>query len=188
MNFSPFGLSAVGRIGGQRMSKKEISRRTFLNYMLMGTGGFLAAGIVVPLARFAVDPALKADTGKGTMVPVTTLDKLTAEPQRFDFKVKTVDGWYKTETPLSAWVYKEGDKVVALSPVCKHLGCTVQWNTDPAGHKEQFYCPCHGGRYEKTGKNIPGTPPLKPLDVYATEVKDGKVMLGKAQPNPVGGA
>ena len=169
------------------MSKKEISRRTFLNYMLTGTGGFLAAGMTVPLLRFAVDPALKGDGAAGDMVPVTTVDKLTNEPQRFDFKVKTTDGWYKTETPLSAWVYKEGDNVIALSPVCKHLGCTVQWNTE-AAYPEEFFCPCHMGRYEKNGKNIPNTPPTAPLDVYAYEVKDGKLYLGKAQPNPVGGA
>lgn len=169
------------------MSKKDISRRTFLNYMLTGTGGFLAAGMLVPMARFAVDPALKGDAGAGDMVPVTTVDQLTDEPQRFDFKVKTVDGWYKTETPMSAWVYKQGDNIVALSPICKHLGCTVQWNTDTT-HPEHFYCPCHMGLYTKDGNNVPNTPPLKPLDVYASEVKDGKLYLGKAQPNPVGGA
>lgn len=169
------------------MSKKDISRRTFLNYMLTGTGGFLAAGMLVPMARFAVDPALKGDAGAGNLVPVTTVDKLTGEPQRFDFKVKVTDGWYKTESPMSAWVFKEGDKIIAMSPICKHLGCTVQWNTDTA-HPNMFYCPCHMGLYEKNGNNVPGTPPLKPLDVYEVEVKDGKLYLGKAQPNPVGGA
>lgn len=169
------------------MSKKEISRRTFLNYMLMGTGGFLAAGMLVPMVRFAVDPALKSDAASGNMVPVTSVDKLTSDPQRFDFKVNVVDGWYKTDEALSAWVYKAGDKIVALSPICKHLGCTVQWNTNPS-FPNHFFCPCHGGRYEKDGKNVPNTPPLKPLDVYTTQVKDGKVYLGKVQPNPVGGA
>ena len=31
----------------------------------------------------------------------------------------------------AAWVYKEGDEIIALSPVCKHLGCTVNWEGDP---------------------------------------------------------
>jgi len=166
------------------MSKKDISRRTFLNYMLMGTGGFLAAGMITPMARFALDPALKADAGDGSMVPVTTVDKLSSEPQRFDFKVKVTDGWYKTEIPLSAWVYTEGDNIIALSPICKHLGCTVQWNTEPS-KPNTFFCPCHFGFYEKNGKNVPNTPPLAPLDKYAYEVKEGKLYLGKPEPNPV---
>jgi menaquinol-cytochrome c reductase iron-sulfur subunit len=169
------------------MSKKDISRRTFLNYMLTGTGGFLAAGMMVPMARFALDPALKTDAGDSTMVPVTAVDEITNEPQRFDFKVKVVDGWYKTESSLSAWVYKEGDEIIALSPICKHLGCTVKWNTEPA-HPDMFYCPCHAGLYEKNGNNVPNTPPIAPLDVYASEVKEGKLYLGKPAPNPIGGA
>jgi menaquinol-cytochrome c reductase iron-sulfur subunit len=168
------------------MSKKEISRRTFLNYMLTGTGGFLAAGMIVPMARFALDPALKVGEEDGSMIPVTTIDEITSEPQRVDFKVKTVDGWYNTETPLSAWVYKEGDQIIALSPICTHLGCTVTWNAEPT-QPNRFYCPCHFGLYEKSGKNVPNTPPLRPLDMYASEVKDGKLYLGKPQPNPVGG-
>ena len=43
--------------------KREISRRTFLNYALMGTGGFLAAGMITPMIRFAVDPLLQGHAG-----------------------------------------------------------------------------------------------------------------------------
>ena len=70
------------------------------------------------------------------------------------------------------------------SPVCKHLGCTVNWNSDKA-HPNQFFCPCHGGRYTKDGINIKGTPPLAPLDVYESKVKDGTLYLGKAKPRGV---
>ena len=64
----------------------------------------------------------------------------------------------------------KADKIVALSPVCKHLGCTVSWNTDKE-HPDQFFCPCHYGRYTKDGTNITGTPPLAPLDVYPLQGK-----------------
>jgi menaquinol-cytochrome c reductase iron-sulfur subunit len=170
------------------MTKKDdISRRQFLNYTLTGVGGFMAAGMLMPMVRFAIDPVLKkgADT---ELVAVTQVKNLTNEPQRFDFKVDQVDAWYESEVSQSAWVYKEDNgSIVALSPICKHLGCTVDWGSDPA-HPNQFFCPCHAGRYEKNGKNIPGTPPLGPLDVYVTEVRDETLYLGKAKPNPVGGA
>lgn len=170
------------------MSKKdEVTRRQFLTYTLTGVGGFMAAGMLMPMVRFAIDPILEKG-GEQDMVSVVEVSKITKEPQRFDFTVHQIDGWYESDVSQSAWVYKtDSDKIVALSPVCKHLGCTIDWGTDPA-HPNQFYCPCHGGRYEKNGLNIKGTPPLGPLDLYKQEVKDGMLYLGKVKPNPVKGA
>lgn len=163
------------------MSKEDISRRQFLNYTLTGVGGFMAAGMLMPMVRFAIDPILEKGADQD-MVAVTEVSKIGKEPKRFNFKVKQKDGWYESEVTESAWVYKNGKgELIALSPVCKHLGCTIDWNTDPS-HPSQFYCPCHGGRYEKDGTNIKGTPPLAPLDVYDSKVKDGKLYLGKAKP------
>ncbi|MBS2969393.1 ubiquinol-cytochrome c reductase iron-sulfur subunit [Metabacillus sp. KIGAM252] len=160
--------------------KHGVSRRQFLNYTLTGVGGFMAAGMIMPMVRFALDPVLRPVAGQD-LVQVVKVDEITAEPKRFNFKIKQVDAWHKSDEPRSAWVYKDdkGD-IVALSPVCKHLGCTVSWNGDPE-NKNQFFCPCHYGRYEKDGKNVPGTPPLAPLDVFEQQVKDGYLFLGKAK-------
>lgn len=160
--------------------KHRVSRRQFLNYTLTGVGGFMAAGMLMPMVRFALDPVLRPQA-ETDLVAVADVADITEEPKRFDYKIDQVDAWYKSEEPKSAWVYKDGDKIVALSPVCKHLGCTVNWNSDP-GNPNRFFCPCHYGAYEKNGKNVPGTPPLAPLDVYVSEVKDGKLYLGKAKP------
>lgn len=172
--------------GGKNMSEKKhrVSRRQFLNYTLTGVGGFMAAGMLMPMVRFAIDPVLKPKQEQD-MVQVASVDDITEEPTRIDFKIDQVDAWYESEEPRSAWVYKDGDKIVALSPVCKHLGCTVDWNTDPS-NENRFFCPCHYGLYEKDGTNVKGTPPINPLDRFVTEVKDGYLYLGQAKPQ--GGA
>ncbi len=164
------------------MSSK-VSRRQFLSYTLMGVGGFMVSATLMPMVRFAVDPVLQPK-GEGEFVPTPQkVDELTETPVRVDFTIKDrKDGWYKSDVSNTAWVYKEGDTVIALSPVCKHLGCTVNWEGD-AKYKNEFFCPCHNGRYEKNGKNIPGSPPLGPLDEYVVEVVDGYVHLGKTVPN-----
>ncbi|MDF2636646.1 MAG: menaquinol-cytochrome reductase, partial [Pelosinus sp.] len=101
---------------------------------------------------------------------------------RVDYTYEQVDAWYKSDVTETAWVYKdEQDNIVALSPVCKHLGCTVAFATDEA-HPDQFFCPCHNGRYTKDGTNVKGTPPMAPLDVYPFQEKDGYLYLGKAEP------
>lgn len=165
--------------------KHRVSRRQFLNYTLTGVGGFMAASMLTPMVRFAVDPVLKKG-GAGDMVALMPVDEITNEPQRKDFTIEQVDAWHKSDVTKTAWVYKnESGEIVAFSPICKHLGCTVDWNSDPA-NPNRFFCPCHLGLYEKDGRNVPGTPPSAPLDRYETNVKDGTLYVGKAVPQ--GGA
>jgi Rieske Fe-S protein len=52
-------------------------------------------------------------------------------------------------------IYRDNDgKVTALSPVCTHAGCIVNFN--PA--EKSWDCPCHGGRYDLNGKVVTGPP------------------------------
>ena len=164
------------------MSKK-VSRRQFMSYTLMGVGGFMASGMLMPMVRFAIDPVLqKKDEGDFIPTP-QKFDELTEIPVRVDFTIKDrKDAWYKSDVSNTAWVYKEGDTVIALSPVCKHLGCTVNWAGDES-HPDQYFCPCHAGRYMKNGENVKGTPPLGPLDEFDVKVEGGFVYLGKTKPN-----
>ena len=74
-----------------------------------------------------------------------------------------------------AFVVSSGAGLMALSPVCSHLGCLVNWNS----HRREFLCPCHGGRYTMTGAVIGGPPPA-PLTRLPFEIKDGKMYVGIA--------
>lgn len=141
----------------------------------------MAATILTPLVRFAIDPALKAQD-ESDWVPVGDINEFGPEPTKVDFKVKQVDGWYESEVPQTAWITVENGDVLALSPICTHLGCTVNWNGSP-DHPNMYFCPCHYGFYEKSGKNVPGTPPPEPLYEYETKVEGTTVYLGKIVPN-----
>jgi menaquinol-cytochrome c reductase iron-sulfur subunit len=164
------------------MSKHRVSRRQFLNYTLTGVGGFMAAGMLAPMVRFAIDPVLAAKSEGDFVATKQKVSEITSEPTRVDFTFNQVDAWYESDVTNTAWVYKnEKGEIVALSPVCKHLGCTVDWN----GSKDDpnmFFCPCHYGLYEKDGTNVKGTPPSAPLDVYPFKEVDGYLHLGKAKP------
>ncbi|MEK5231500.1 ubiquinol-cytochrome c reductase iron-sulfur subunit [Lysinibacillus sp. FSL K6-0232] len=164
------------------MSKNRVSRRQFLSYTLTGVGGFMAAGMLMPMVRFAIDPVLQKHDGGDFVKTEHKIADLTEEPVKVDFSYEQVDAWYKSQVTDVAWVYKSGDQIIALSPVCKHLGCMVDWGGDSA-HPDQFFCPCHAGRYEKNGKNVAGTPPLGPLDEFDVQEEDGYLMIGPAKAN-----
>lgn len=61
----------------------------------------------------------------------------------------------------------------ALSPICTHLGCHVNWD----GISKEFICPCHSGRFDMTGKVISG-PPIEPLRRMPLKIEDNKVYVG----------
>ena len=46
----------------------------------------------------------------------------------------------------------ENGGIFALSPVCTHAGCIVNWN----GEEKSWDCPCHGARYDIHGKVLTG--------------------------------
>ena len=56
-------------------------------------------------------------------------------------------------------VYKdEKGKLKTLSPLCTHMSCEVNWNNA----ERTWDCPCHGSRFDRSGKVIHG-PALKDL-------------------------
>ena len=65
---------------------------------------------------------------------------------------------------------EDGFKV--FSGICTHLGCIVKWEEN----KNRFYCPCHKGIFDKTGK-VTGGPPPKPLDEFTVEMDDNLIFV-----------
>jgi len=138
----------------------------------------MAAGVLMPMVRFAIDPVLQTKAEGDFVLTGQKVAELSDMPVKVDFSYEQVDGWYKSDVTDAAWVFKDGDQIIALSPVCKHLGCTVNWAGDPA-EPNRFFCACHAGRYEKNGVNVKDTPPTGPLDQYEVSEQDGYLMLGK---------
>ena len=63
---------------------------------------------------------------------------------------------------LGIYKNKQG-KMFAVIPYCKHLGCELSWNN----LEKTWDCPCHGSRYDYTGKIItePTTETLDTVDL-----------------------
>ena len=62
---------------------------------------------------------------------------------------------------------------VALSSICTHQGCSVNYSST----SKQFSCPCHGGRYDISGKVLSGPPPA-PLRQYQVTLSGTTLTIG----------
>lgn len=98
------------------------------------------------------------------------------EPLRL-FKLKKPEDY-----PDNAFTFVEEQKVFivkkegtigAVSGVCTHLGCTVNWSNTSG----TFLCPCHGSVFNAKGKNITGPAP-SPLQWYQVSLgKDRRIIV-----------
>lgn len=138
------------------------SRRDFLKYLLnLGVLGFVAS-IFYPLIAYLKPPkqnevvVTSVSAGK-----LSEFEKDSGKIIRFGNK------------PVIVIRTASGD-VRALSAVCTHLECTVQYRKDMG----TIWCACHNGKYDLNGKNISGPPP-RPLDPYKVIIKGDEILISK---------
>jgi cytochrome b6-f complex iron-sulfur subunit len=134
-------------------------RRKFLGICLGGVAASAAAAVTYPVFRY-LSP-IKSDSLKSKVI----LKEQDIPPGGAKF--------FEYAGATAVLVRKQGGDLVALSAVCTHLGCIVQWEKE----KQDFICPCHAGRYTVDGTVISGPPP-KPLAKLPFSVADGVITVG----------
>lgn len=70
------------------------------------------------------------------------------------------------------WVFSDREGIAAVSTVCPHLGCLVLRSDDGA-----FICPCHGSKFDATGKVLTGPPPRGLVWVEISLGPDGRLIV-----------
>jgi menaquinol-cytochrome c reductase iron-sulfur subunit len=150
---------------------QPVTRRTALGILGTSLAAAWTLAIAGLSAAFASAP-LRAPTRRREAA-LGTLDTFSEKFRVVDLRIATSDGWYSKEevTRVYARLDDTGAPFV-LSATCTHLGCTVQWE---AG-KNEFRCPCHGGRYSIDGAVLSGPPP-RPLERLNAQVRDGNVVV-----------
>lgn len=141
---------------------EKISRRTFLDWLLMG--GLLAwgAAFVAPVITY-VWPSQKRGPNSQT-VSAGKVDEFA----EWQHKMIALDN-----RPVIVVRTPQGFR--AYSAVCTHLGCIVGWD---AGRR-QIACPCHAGFFDLNGRPVAGPPP-RPLTEQSVVVVNNEVMVKSA--------
>ncbi len=179
-------------------------RGTFIGLATLGLGGVITGLVALPVAGFAVLPAF-VDQGSDDIDIGPIEDYPEGEFVVATFLSKPEQGEVSRRT---AYVRNNGFKdgvpsFTILSNRCVHLGCPVQVNglsledqqqvvavedgpsvsLTPTQAASGFGCPCHGGQYDTEGNRTAG-PPVRALDRYRFEIRDGRLVL--TEPYSVG--
>lgn len=153
------------------MEAERISRRQFAGSLGRFT---LVAASGATLAQFLASCSSKSNPAApkdvSTSTPALTIDVGTTP------ELQSVGGFKNMQinsTPIVV-IRTSTDVFKAFSLICTHQGCTVAWTSA----KQDFECPCHGSKYDSSGKVTQG-PAASPLTSYTVEYKsaENKVLV-----------
>ncbi len=184
------------------MTDEEVERygrNVFLSGATLGLGAVISGIVAVPAVGFMLAPAFVDQHEEHSKdVDLGALDNFPEG--QFVIATFLRDPAQGEVTRRTAYVRNNGiindvPSFTIISNRCAHLGCPVQPNgpiddkaekqytttkgeqvrvipVSPAG----FGCPCHGGQYDTEGNRTAG-PPVRGLDRYDFEIKNGHLVL-----------
>jgi cytochrome b6-f complex iron-sulfur subunit len=144
------------------MKRREFLKRTI--NVFIATSALIFSALFF---RFVAPMFRRSSTEYFYLMPEEELPKRGVKKVEFPLQL---DGRKKT-----GWIFISvvDSKVLALSPVCTHLGCIVTWDNNAS----EFVCPCHAGRYNCAGEVLSGPPP-GPLARLPLKIDSGNVLIG----------
>jgi len=182
----------------QPVPDERFPRSRFLEGTTIGLGALIGGIITVPVAGFAIAPSfLGQKRHEVDLGPITTYPE--GDWYIATFMTAPAEGEVSRRTAFvrNNGIFQNEPSFTIISNRCAHLGCPVQANGPsgailgkptidehtlsgpvslvpvvPAG----FGCPCHGGQYDTEGNRTAG-PPVRALDRYTFEIRNGRLIL-----------
>lgn len=147
-----------------RVEAAHVSRREFVKYMCVVSGGLAAGTGLLAL--------------KGKIMPHQELEGEHKVCELADLPLGGTRGFVVPgdSTPYIL-IRLEDDTLRAYEQKCTHLSCAVYYKPGTG----KIECPCHNGWFDaRTGAVIQGPPP-RPLPSLTVALKDGAVFVSRAK-------
>lgn len=153
-----------------------MTRRRVLGWIVATLSGALGAAVAVPTAIFWGASARSRPHGEDEPVDLIGIDQLPeGRPVRVTVTAaRRRDAWTAfTDVALGAcWLLRRGEQVAALSTICPHAGCAVDFDEG----RGLFSCPCHASTFALDGSRLSGPSP-RALDRLVAVVVKGRVRV-----------
>lgn len=168
---SPALRRRIGAALGREQQQGWVSRRTALLGGLSAAAGALAGVGLSRAGQFAPAPITATSTPAspavidprpGRWVDVAALADL---PEGEGYRVKAGS--------VGAYLFRSGGKVTAVSSICSHLPCELDWLSD----RGLLNCPCHNAAFQPDGESIAIGYALPRLPAVQVKVVDGRVLV-----------
>jgi len=161
----------------KRPELNDQSKRSFLMIFSAFIGSLIGLAISFPLIGFIFYPLRKKTVyGGGDFIKVCNLNELKKDtPRKMPISSFKVDGWNKFDNIVlgAAWlVKKEKGDVVAMSTICTHLGCGIDWDAE----NKLFICPCHSSVFDIEGKVVSGPAP-RSMDTLDIKIENDSIYV-----------
>ena len=135
----------------------ETTRREFVRYLVVGSGGFAAGSVGIALWS-----SLRS-INAGEPRRIVDLDRV---PEGTSHLFR-----YPTDADPAILVHLPGGELRAFSQKCTHLGCVVYYEPDTT----ELHCPCHEGLFDARDGTVQAGPPQRPLGRIDVELRSGTV-------------
>lgn len=153
-----------------------MDRRTFLGWVGVG---WLASSLPVAIAACSSNKNIESQAATNN----TATDTVASSPRSDRFVVVgtvadlTQKGQILNKRSAVGPVLvvrnsAASNQLVAVNPTCSHLGCTVDWKSQPS----EFICTCHGSKFATNGTVVTG-PADKPLKTYQAKIEGNSVLV-----------
>jgi nitrite reductase/ring-hydroxylating ferredoxin subunit len=142
----------------QELPQRSQSRRQILRFGWIIAGLILMGGQCWLLLKLFFTPTSHQSQSTVAVGPVE------------HFPVGSVTHFWKDGFLL----VRQSTGFIALSQQCTHQKC----NVDYVPARGVMVCPCHGAQFDTTGAVLDGPAP-RPLDRFATMIRDGQVIVDR---------
>ena len=149
-------------MGNPALASERTPRRRVVAFLLGGGLFTSLISFVYPVLHYLIPPPV-ADLGGDEVVASKVGDLKSNSSKIFRFGTR----------PALLLMTTEGE-YRALSAVCTHLSCTVQYRND----LHQIWCACHNGLYDINGRNISGPPP-RPLEAFQVHIRGDEIVVSR---------
>jgi Rieske Fe-S protein len=139
----------------------EMNRRSFLERVLRG--GTILAGLTTAASAIAY-----FGSGSSMRRKYERLHRI-GDIEHFPVGYSRV---LKIQSDIVLVARVAEDRLVALSAVCPHKGCLVEWIREEA----RLSCPCHAAQFDMKGNVLSG-PPRRGLLEYTIDVIGSSIYL-----------
>ena len=158
-----------------------MERRSVMKWIIRGVGLATAGMVGIPSIVAGLAPLWISRPKRSYWYSIGSIGEFpVGKMQRVLIRLPE-EAWGETlrEKTIYAWRPSTQEAIV-YSRSCTDLGCPLTFDEG----SEWFYCPCHGGIFDKYGNRRAG-PPSRPMYRYGNRIENGEILIDLYSVSPL---